>query len=283
MVAAVSGIDTQTGVGLLGEGNAPLAVTQVNPLAVYNFPASTGYQSQDMINILAESNPASLITQALSTVVYQIRPDDPRVRCWTYSMDGHDFYILQLGENETLVYDVYSEQWMEWADRNVGIWNLSTGRNWIGGLVKSQQYGSNVIVGDNANGAIYFLDPEYIYDDGRWNDTTNTENNTFTRYATGQIYISTRDYAPCWGVSLYGSIGENTETGTVTLRYSDDSGHTYISAGDISVPVGGYSNRLDWLSLGSMTYPGRLFRLEDTGAIARIDSLEFYQNDTGTQ
>ena len=279
MVAAVGGINTQTGVGLVGESNPDSIVTQINPLAIYNFPTPTMYNSQDLVNVIAKSNPNSIVTQAGVTVVWQVRPDDPRVRCWTYSMDGHDFYVLQLGENNTLIYDVYSNQWSEWADRDVAIWGLSTGRSWIGGLNKANAYGSNIVVGDNANGALYFLDPEYAYDDDRWNDEFTTEQFPFTRRVEGQLYLPGRNSMPCWGVSLYGSVGESSENGDVSLLYSDDAGHTYTNAGTITVTAGGYDKRLDWRSLGSMRHPGRLFRIEDEGALVRIDGLESLDNN----
>jgi hypothetical protein len=61
---------------------------------------------------------------------------------------------------------------------------------------------------------------------------------------------------------------------TVNLKYSDDSGATFYDAGDQTVPAEVYDTRLNWRSLGSIRYPGRLFKITDSGALRRIDSLE---------
>ena len=77
------------------------------------------------------------------------------------------------------------------------------------------------------------------------------------------------------GVQLFGSIGSGLEDGMeVSLEVSDDRGFTYTDMGAVSLDAGDYNARVHWRSLGSMSAPGRLFKITDEGALKRIDSAE---------
>ena len=58
------------------------------------------------------------ISQSRLLVAVRGRPGNPRLRDWTFSLDGHDFYVLRLGDDLTLVYDATTEQWVDWSDRD---------------------------------------------------------------------------------------------------------------------------------------------------------------------
>ena len=88
----------------------------------------------------------------------------PQARVWTFSLDGHDFYVLRLGDSETLVYDLYSEQWVDWANFQKEFWRANNGQNWAGASKLAYTYGSDVVVGDDTYGLLWFLDPEQPYD-----------------------------------------------------------------------------------------------------------------------
>jgi hypothetical protein len=60
----------------------------------------------------------------------------------------------------------------------------------------------------------------------------------------------------------------------VNLSISDDAGVTFDDMGNIVVNMGADYPELSWYSLGQITAPGRLFKITDDGAIARIDGLE---------
>jgi hypothetical protein len=93
----------------------------------------------------------------------------------------------------------------------------------------------------------------------------------------GQIALTGYNAQRVFNVKLAGSVGEGTFTtdlGNVYLSYSDDGGHTYNSAGACLADMGDYGTRLTWRSIGSVRYPGRLFKITDTGALARLDSLD---------
>jgi hypothetical protein len=260
---------------LTGGGNVD--TSQYDITVIYNFPSERIDVSQyDTTYVYQNTNTNVEVSQWDITVVYKSSIDDPVIRVWTYTMDGHDYYIIRLGNYETLVYDIHSEQWYTWGTENSSLWRPFTGMNWQGGNSNSEVYGSNVIVGDSSNGALYFLDPDGDLDDGPVTDINGeTPSYTFERTAYGQYPTRGYDVTPCWSLKLMGSAGEYPEEpSTVNLSTSDDWGHTYKDWGDKTTPVGDYTVRIDWRSLGSIRAPGRIFRITDHGALKRIDSLE---------
>lgn len=246
--------------------------SQLQATAVYNYPSEAVRASQLQATAVTDGSNRVRASQLQVVAVVRGRIDEPNVRAWTFTQDGHDFYVLRLGSSETLVFDTYSQQWSVYGTGEGDPWRAYTGRNWQGGRRLSPLW-SDVIVGDDGNGSLYFLSPDDDYDDDPLvGDETPR---AFTRQVTGQViikpgYIS----APCFGVQLYGSIGSGSDTLNVNLKISDDRGFTYDDMGDIALDSLDYNARANWLSLGSMVAPGRLFRITDAGALKRVDSLE---------
>jgi len=213
-------------------------------------------------------------TQAFVLAIVKRRTYDPTVRAWTFTLDGHDFYVLRLGELETLVYDTHAEQWYVWGSGETNLWALLDGCNWGGGHGFSGSYGSNVLCGSDTNGALFFLDPDGPDDD---NATTGSDDlEPFRREAMAQFVLKGYDAVPCWGVQLLGSIGDvrGSDPTDVTLEVSDDRGDTWFDCGTNTLEADSFTARCDWQSLGSISAPGRLFKIIDYGAVHRIDSLE---------
>lgn len=255
----------------LTEGNDG-EVSQLAVRSVYNFPSEAGQISQLVVRGFVEPTPDLRVSQLVVRALIKGRVDEPVIRAWTFTQDGHDYYVLRLGSAETLVYDTFSQQWSVYGTGIGNPWRAYTGRNWQGGRGLALNY-SDVIVGDDGTGTLYFLSPDDDYDDDPISGSDTPR--AFRRRITGQVvvkpgYIS----APCYGVQLYGSIGSGPETLNVNLAVSDDRGFTYDDMGDIALDSADYLARTNWLSLGSMVAPGRLFRITDEGALKRIDSLE---------
>jgi hypothetical protein len=68
-------------------------------------------------------------------------------------------------------------------------------------------------------------------------------------------------------------MGYSPATTTAYLSYSDDNGETYVPVSTQTVPEDQATFDLSWRGLGSFSYPGRLFRLQDTGALQRLDGI----------
>ncbi len=274
MVAAVSGLTTGARVRVVTKLSVPGNVSDIRARALINFPAVEGLITKTTARVATGgTTQESRITDLRARVLIRGHIDDPKIRVWTYTQDGHDFYVLRLGETATLVYDTLAGEWYTWASRDTEIWKAVTGINWLGGLSYAPVYGSNVITGDHTSGSLYFLDPEAEKDDHTLYGADDQQ--IFERVFQGQIAKRGYDNERCYAVELEGSRGEQTfeDLGGITMSFSDDRGHTYTDAGTISVPVDDFDGRITWRSLGSFTGPGRLFKFVDYGDLARIDYI----------
>lgn len=196
------------------------------------------------------------------------------LRTWTATLAGHDFYFLRLGPDATLVYDDYSEEWVEWSDADLDTWRAQCGINWVGGEALATIYSSNIIAGDDTLGLLWFLDPNQPFDDSPDPDA-EIQQIYFPRIIQGQVIKTGREVEPCYAVWLTTDMGAPAYGGAgVNLEISDDAGATYNDMSTITATTGKMSPEFAWYSLGQIGAPGRLFKITDDGAIARIDSFE---------
>jgi len=248
-------------------------VSQAIVLAAVAFPAA-GLRAGQAVVLAAEDSNGGAVRASQAVVLAAVlgRTANPKVRAWGYAQDGHEFYVLRLGNIETLVCDITTGEWFTVGSGGGPIWRALTGTNWTGTGALPGAYGSNVLVGDDTTGTLYFLNPDGDFDDHPID--AGDDSRPFTRQLTAQHLVDAGyDSVPCYGVQAFGSAGDNAE-GDVELEYSDDRGRSWISAGVITVAEGDYSARLHWQSLGLMDAPGRLFRFTDDGAIKRFDDFE---------
>lgn len=252
-------------------------VSQLAVRSVFNFPAEFAQVSQVTIRSLDEPTPRARVSQLLVRAIVRGRIENPTVRAWTFTLDGHDFYVLRLGDTQTLVYDTYSRQWMDWADLGRGTWRANYGMNWIGGQGLAIGYGSDVVAGDDNLGLLWFLNPDQPYDE---NPEATGEFIYFDRITMGQVEQTGREVMPCYAAWLTADMGDPAYEGaSVNLSISDDAGVSFFDVGTVAVTVGTTRPELSWYSLGQIGAPGRLFKITDDGAVSRIDSLEMNDPD----
>jgi hypothetical protein len=256
-----------------------IQATQAYVLALTQEPAQAMNVTQAYVNALVNEEQEIRVTQAYIMALVRGRTEDPQVRAWTFTLDGHDYYVLRLGAAETLVYDTHSEQWYVWGSDDSDLWKAYTGSNWSDGhtLAATQGASTSIIVGDDGNGALYFLDTDaYVDDDSLYGSDVPRQ---YLREATGQVAVRAVDQVPCFGVRVEGSIGEmdNALLTAVTLSTSDDRGHTFDDHGTLTIANADYDFRAEWRSLGSFGSPGRLFRVQDYGALHRIDYFDMLE------
>lgn len=279
-----------------------IRLTQFDALVALNFPtaeiratqasafvAAKSYAedvdtSQAELYAAAGNGEALELSQAALLVAGRGRVQNPKLRAWTFSLDGHDYYVLRLGIDLTLVYDVYSEQWMDWDAFGEIFWPVNTGINWVGGVglldPDGNSWGSNVLIGDDTLGLLWFLDPERPYDESFDGPLDPEQEKFFERVTMGQVPMVGRQVLPCYAAWLTTDMGDPAYVGAgVTLEISDDAGVTFDDMGLVTVTPGENSPELSWYSLGQIEAPGRLFRITDDGAIARIDGLEMNDPD----
>lgn len=261
---------TQGKVLVTYEGNVDLRLPQAKVLVLYNLPAVTINSSQAQAKILYSADQQVRATQAKVLVLYSGRVDTPKIKTMGFNLDAHTFYVIRLGSSgKTLVYDKYTNTWSWWTRMGLNSLDSHTGLNWRSSGSIATNFGSNIILGDASNGNLYVMAPL------SGTDTTAVSEFAYERIATGQMISRDRNFIPVFSCDLTASLGDPALTAnTVTLEYSDDQGHTYVVADNVkSVEKDNYDQEFSWRSLGQVRAPGRLFRIVDNGAFARIDGL----------
>jgi hypothetical protein len=250
-----------------------LRVSQTRALSAINFPTVQMRLSQARVLIAETADQDLQLSQARILVAARGRPGNPRLRDWTFSLDGHDYYVLRLGDDVTFVYDATTEQWLDWSDRDYPFWRANVGISWIGGTALGQNYGSNILVGDDNFGLLWILDPNQPYDENP-DYLADEQRFYFERVAMGQVALRGRSVMPVYSAFLTADMGDPAYLGAgVTLFTSDDGGATFDDHGTVSVTPDFHEPELSWYSLGQAEAPGRLFKIVDDGAITRIDGL----------
>lgn len=201
-------------------------------------------------------------------------PNYTHIVAYAFSLDGHDFYVLRLGQNETLVYDLTTGSWSNWDSLDRTVWQANNGMNWeaVLGNIDPAAPATNVILGDDTFSVLWTLTTDVAADEGPFpNDTRRP----FSRVVIGGIPLRSRQSPRCNAATLTASIGDpNMVSTSIQLRFSDDNGATYQNAGVVSVFPGEFTKEVRWRSLGLMRAPGRLFEIVDSGTTVRIDGLD---------
>lgn len=198
-------------------------------------------------------------------------------KAWSYVLDGHTFYVLDLGAQGTFVYDKVTNQWSNFATGTLNTvdgpqpqWNMQNGCMW----------GTRIMGCDLALPTVWEQCPANVLD----NDATQ-----ITHLVTGGINTRSRTYISTDAVRISGSFGFLDSTGVVTfnLRYSDDQEATWSDYFPVTLTPGNYDDEIAWRSLGSFMAPGRIFEFSDAGGLIRIDGcdafLNGFDNDQQTQ
>jgi len=194
------------------------------------------------------------------------------ITAWSLEIDGHQFYMIGLGTTKTLCFDATTGSWSSWNTYEKKYLRQGYGLNWfdVGNHYFQNDHDNSLVVGDLTSGILWKVAPSKSQDyDGSNYSPIETS-------VTGGVEISLRDVIPCNAVHLTCSKGKThtPSPNTVKLSISDDGGKTWVSQGSQTLTSNDYRQELAWRSLGKMKAPGRLFRVEDTGSIARLEGLD---------
>ncbi len=272
MVDAVTVSGSQSFTLAGGDTEPSLSVTQTVVLAAASYPAESALSMQGFVSVAVTHAMPVTVSQGFVLAAGVGRVSDPALRIWTFTLDNHDFVVIRLGVDQTLVHDLSSGDWLNWASAEDSLWKAYVGCNWNGANSVASGYGSNIIVGDDASGALYFLDPYEATDDGPLaGDTTLYP---FERVATGQLISESYGATRVFMTNLFGSFASvPADTPLVTLSYSDD-GVNYTEVESLDLTDAQNTYRATWRGLGSYRYPGRLLRITDNGALIRLDHMD---------
>lgn len=192
-----------------------------------------------------------------------------RRRAWTFTLDGHTMYCLDLGGEGTYLFDKTTGNWCKWITSGYLGWDLVNGTKW----------GQRIVGGDYLTTDVLELVPAAVQDNGGL---------AITHVVTGGLVKRSRVYSSLEAFNLACSTGQlDMDGSTVLLSFSDDQGATWTDCDTLSLTQANYSSEIAWRSLGSFAGPGRLFRITDVGGFLRIDGadaqLDDFDNDTPQQ
>lgn len=170
------------------------------------------------------------VTQFLSTATLS------QANAWSYSQDGHIFYVLTVPEG-TWTYDAATKEWHERSTYGFNYWTLGT---------HAQAFGKEW-VGDSTNNGLGYLDPaNYTY----FAATHRMEWTYQTVYAQGQ-----RAFHDRLEVGIETGVGLATGQGSdpkIMLEGSDDGGISWYPFPNRSMgKLGETQTRVFWTNLGS--------------------------------
>lgn len=176
---------------------------------------------------------------------------------WYFDQDGHIFYVLQVGQLGTFVYDLATGKWSQWKTSDSSIWEA----------VRGIEYkGDNLAIRPNSADIVRVI-PEGAVDAG---------NKPLERIVTAYLKLTARSSLPigCLYVDASSDVTGQDET-TMLLQYSDDEGRTWVPFRRVTLPLPLLPGHpVAFRSLGLVKYPGKLFQLVDTGGPIRISGLD---------
>ena len=179
-------------------------------------------------------------------------------RTWAFTLDGHWFYVLDLGTQGTFVYDKTTQQWSQFYTGGLVNWNVASGTMW----------GQRIVGCDLSTSDLWEVVPSAISDNGGVFDIAHV--------VTGGVQTRGRSAITCDGVYVAVSSGiiDDPVGSTMSLRFSDDNGQTWSGYFTVPLTPGAFSEEVIYRSLGSFNMPGRVFELSDIGGSRRIDGCD---------
>lgn len=182
-----------------------------------------------------------------------------RNRAWTYTLDGHSFYVLDLGAEGTFVFDLLTQQWSEFETTGYGNWDMVIGHDWVAGKM--------TVAGSQVDARIQAIAPGSFLDEG-WRRV----NYTVTGYVPLTDLRRVRNFAFRM-VATSGRLSEDLDA-QISLSYSDDGGAEYSSPTTRTLIPKKFQQRVEFRSLGAMQSPGRIYRITDEGGVQSVSAFE---------
>ena len=180
-----------------------------------------------------------------------------KVRAWTFPFDGHEFYVLRLGNLGTFVYDKLTQQWCNWVTSGYTVWNADHG------VIEWQGY---PIACDLEDPILWKIDPAASLDQGSL---------PLTRTVTCIIQHRERDPLTLGELRITASVGDPYQDGaTITISFSDDQGNTYTTMPTVALNTDDFTQVLRFRSLGRVQSPGRYIDITDVGGVVDLIGVD---------
>lgn len=243
----------------------PVSISQAVMLAVYapeQVPYVMNSQLYALVPYSTEVRSTPKDSQTVALVVWGPGVGgDNRSRAWTFVLDGHVFYVLDLGAEGTFLYDITTDHWCEFRTAGHTGWNMRNGVVWGDA--------GRIAGADSQDTLVWEMIPTAVLDDGF---------RSITHFVTGGLATRSRVYRSVDAVRISGSVGTlgDDADATFTMRFSDDNGNTWSDDFIVALTQGAFGDEVAWRSLGSFMAPGRVFEMEDVGGLIRIDGADVF-------
>lgn len=222
---------------------------------VVNLDNSLFFVGQDCVVYRLSTTPERVSDHGLEEQIRLISP--AKLRAFPFTMDGHSYCVLRLGDEATYAYDAATKLWSRWS---------SYGFDYFRGHLGTDA-GGVALVGDSNSGAVWRMSPDKATDAGE----------AVVREATFFIEIH-EGAVDCDNFAVRCAVGhaDQGETPKMSLKWSDDQGQTWGPWEEIGLGViGDYSAPVIFWQLGTIYRPGRIFRVRVTDATTvRIDGAD---------
>ena len=145
-------------------------------------------------------------------------PINSRKRAWSCELDGHTFYVMDIGAQGTFVYDTMTGQWAQFITRGYLNLTFSNGTMW----------GQRIVAGNLLTTDLWEMNPSALFDNGAAE---------ITHVVTGGVATRSRIYHSVDSFRLACSMGQilDPNGATVTLSFSDDQGQPWVTMDTIAL------------------------------------------------
>jgi hypothetical protein len=156
---------------------------------------------------------------------------DSTIRAWTYTLDGHTFYVLDLGEEGTFKYDKVTGEWSKHITSGYDTqWNVINGTMWghriVGGdLIRFDMWEVDpLVLTDNTRG----IEFEFATTDVSTGSDTITEATHGLNTGDGPVQFSSTDTLPGGLFSGAGSLYWVIRVDANTLKVASTQLNAYL-------------------------------------------------------
>lgn len=243
-----------------GDGVATSYASEFVLLVATGIPNSRHTPVSELVALVArqEEKVVAKVSEAVVLVAYTAQAQERfDSRSWGFNLDQHQFYVIHLGEQGTIVFDVLTSQWSQWQTEGFSTWNAEAGIEW----------NDEVYFGGREDNTLWRMDPDSFVDE---------DFRLIKRIVTGGIPAEARNTLRSGMFVLSATkqeVVDDESVPYVQLSISDDGGFTFKDREQIEL-TGSETQDFSWRGLGTIRAPGRVFKITDEGGFVTIKGAD---------
>ncbi len=209
---------------------APLSVAQEDSFVFWLSDRRTIY-------VAAGLRPSKISTPYVQNRLDALTDDELKVaHAYSYTQDGHTFYVFTVSGKFTLAYDLGTQKWQEWDTLGLGSWQA---------MIGTQAF-DKIIVGNDQEDSLYELDLTAVRD----NETEIVQDFSVS-LAVREPFVVSDVTIDMWS-DTYGQMFK---------RFTEDGGRTWSTWDGANVTAPSYEdNQVMWRRFGTARAPERIMQ-----------------------